>query len=338
MRIVVTGYGVDIPESLLRSQIAEPLRFLGHEVVAVAPTSAAIKWGLDRYCPEMLIVVPAAGVPDRGEIRALTTNSETVAVCLHTGPSLEGVTTDLGVIGDDLREYDLVVVPDLQTFEQYEGLGTFRLSLIEPAVHPPALMDFVLSERRGVVVVGDADPGNIDVVMSIDHLDDVVVMGEGWTDLPVKAEVVGYLPLPERASLFAGAHITIELPVSLEHQSEVQKSVFELGLSAAVYESAVVGTPSLVQARAAVEHVLVPGAEIITFQSTEDLGKLIPLLLVDHEETTKVGEAAWSRVTADHTWAQRWRSFLAPWVYDSVIDRNEEDSYLGKVEFLSEAG
>ena len=139
-------------------------------------------------------MVPAAGVPDRGEIRALTTISETVAVCLHTGPSLEGVTTDLGVLGDDLREYDLVVVPDLQTFEQYEDLGTFRLSLIEPAVHPPALMDFVSSQRRGVVVVGDADPGNIDVVMSIDHLDDVVVMGEGWTDLPVKAEVVTTYP------------------------------------------------------------------------------------------------------------------------------------------------
>ena len=58
MRIVVTGYGVDTPESHLRLQVADPLRFLGHEVVAVAPTNAAIKWGLDRYSPEMLIVIP----------------------------------------------------------------------------------------------------------------------------------------------------------------------------------------------------------------------------------------------------------------------------------------
>ncbi len=338
MRIVVTGYGVDVSESPLRSQIAEPLRFLGHEVIAVAPTSAAIKWGLNRYCPEMLVVVPAAGVPDRNEIRMLTAASETVAVCLHTGPSLQGATTDLSVLDDDLRAYDLVAVPDLQTFDEYEDLGTFRLSLLEPAVHPPALMNFVPSERRGIVVVGDSDPGNIDVVLNIDHLDDVVVMGEGWTDLPLEVSTVDNLPLPERATLFAGAHLLVELPASLAHQSAVKKSVFELGLSTAVYEAAVVGTPSLVQARPAVEHVLEPGQEIITFQSTSDLGQLIPLLLADHQETTEIGEAAWSRVTADHTWAQRWRSFLEPWVDDVEVDRAEEVSYLGEVQVLSQAG
>ena len=338
MRIVVTGYGVDIPESPLRSQIAEPLRFLGHEVVAVAPTSAAIKWGLDRYSPEILVVVPAAGIPDRNEIRALTAASETVAICLHTGPSLEGATTDLSVIDDDLREYDLVAVPDLQTFDEYEALGTFRLSLIEPAVHPPALMNFVSSERRGIVVVGNSDPENIDAVMSIDHLDDVVVMGEGWMDLPLEVSAVDTLPLPERATLFAGAHLLVELPASLAHRSVVKKSVLELGLSTAVYEAAVVGTPSLVQGRAAVEHVLEPGKEIITFQSPSDLGQLIPLLLADHQETNKIGEAAWSRVTADHTWAQRWRTFLEPWVDDVDTDRAKEVSYLGKVEILSQAG
>jgi len=338
MRIVITGYGVDIPESPLRSQIAEPLRFLGHEVVAVAPTSAAIKWSLNRYCPEMLIVVPAAGVPDRGEIRAMTTASETVAVCLHTGPSLEGAATDLSFLDDDLREYDLVVVPDLQTFEEYKNLGTYRLSLLEPAVHPPSLMNFVPSERRGIVVVGEPDPGNIDVVLSIEHLEDVIVMGEGWSQLPLEVSTVENLPLLERATLFAGAHFLVELPACLAHQSEVKKSTFELGLSPSVYEAAVVGTPSLVQARAAVQHVLVPQQEIVTFQLTDDLGQLIPLLLADHQETSKIGEAAWSRVISDHTWVQRWRSFMEPWVDEVSVDKAEEVRYAGEVEMLSQAG
>jgi len=338
MRIVVTGYGVDAPESPVRLQVADPLRFLGHEVVAVAPTKAAIKWGLDRYSPEMLIVIPSAGAPDREEIRALTAASETVALCLHIGPTLQGATTDLSALSDDLREYDLVAVPDLQTFDEYANLGTFRLSLIEPAVHPPALMNFVPSERRGVVVVGDADPENIDVVMGLDHLDDVVVMGEGWSELPLDVSVIAALPLPERATLFAGAHLLVELPVSLAHQSQVRKSFFELGLSNSVYEAAVVGTPSLVQARAAVGHVLVPGDEIVTFQSSEDLAHLVPVLIADKQELEKIGEAAWSRVTAEHTWAQRWRSFFEPWVDDLDVSRDEEVRYLGQVETLIRAG
>jgi hypothetical protein len=319
-------------------QVADPLRFLGHEVVAVAPTKAAIKWGLDRYSPEMLIVIPSAGAPDREEIRALTAASETVALCLHIGPTLQGATTDLSALSDDLREYDLVAVPDLQTFDEYANLGTFRLSLIEPAVHPPALMNFVPSERRGVVVVGDADPENIDVVMGLDHLDDVVVMGEGWSELPLDVSVIAALPLPERATLFAGAHLLVELPVSLAHQSQVRKSFFELRLSNSVYEAAVVGTPSLVQARAAVGHVLVPGDEIVTFQSSEDLAHLVPVLIADKQELEKIGEAAWSRVTAEHTWAQRWRSFFEPWVDDLDVSRDEEVRYLGQVETLIRAG
>ena len=338
MRIVVTGYGVDAPESHLRLQVADPLRFLGHEVVAVAPTKAAIKWGLDRYSPEILIVIPAAGVPDREEIRALTSASETVALCLHTGSSLQGAVTDLGGLSDDLREYDLVAVPDLQTFDEYTNLGTFRLSLMEPAVHPPALMNFVPSERRGAVVVGDADPTNIDAVMSFDHLDDLVVVGDGWSELPLNVSTVDAMPLPERATLFAGARLLVELPVSLTHQSQVRKSFFELGLSNSVYEAAVVGTPALVQARAAVDKVLAPGEEIVTFQSSEDLADLVPVLVADKRELEKIGEAAWSRVTAQHTWAQRWRSLFSPWVEDVDAARDEEVRYLGQVQSLSRAG
>jgi len=53
MRILVTGHGVDATDSPLRFQAADPLRFLGHEVLAVAPTESAVRWGLDRHTPEM---------------------------------------------------------------------------------------------------------------------------------------------------------------------------------------------------------------------------------------------------------------------------------------------
>ena len=337
MRILITGYGVDATDSPLRSQVADPLRFLGHEVVAVAPTEAAIRWGLDRYSPEILVVVPSAGVPDRSKVRSLTAESGTVALCLHTGPSLIGVPTDLRELADDIREYDLVTVPDRQTLDDYALLGTFRLSLMEPAVHPPAVLESVSSDRKGFMVVGDADPENVDVVMGLDHLDDIVVMGRGWAELPLNVSVVEPLPLPDRGTLFAGASFVVELPPPLMHQSAVGRAPYELGLSSATYEAAVVGTPSVVQERPAVSQVFNPNTEVITYKSLKDLHQLLPVLLSDVAELEKVGEAAWSRVTAEHTWSRRWRSLLETWVVDPQVGIDEEVRYLGRSDALTRA-
>ncbi len=337
MRIVVSGYGVDASDSPLRSRIADPLRFLGHEVVAVAPTEAAIKWGLNRYCPEILVVVPSAGSPDRSKIRTLTAESGTVSVCMHTGPTEVKVSTDFTELDDDLREYDLVTVPDRDIFEEYSTLGTYRLSLMEPAAHPPALMDFVPSTRAGMLLIGDANPANVDAVASLDHLEDLLVMGEGWSELPLEITIVEPLPLPDRASLLAGVDLLIELETALSYQSAIRRSHLELGLSDGVYEAAVVGTPSLVQGRPAVPQVFTPGDEIFVYESLNDLSDLVPLLLADPKELRNVGEGAWSRVTADHTWAQRWRAFLEPWVSDPEIGRDEEIRYSSPTRSLSKA-
>ena len=337
MRIVVSGYGVDASDSPLRSQIADPLRFLGHEVVAVAPTEAAIKWGLNRYSPEMLVVIPSAGSADRNVIRALTAEAGTVSVCMHTGPTEPKVSTDFDELDIDLCEYDLVTVPDRGVYEEYLAVGSYRLSLMEPAIHPPALMDFVPSTRTGMLLIGDANPANVDAVAALDCLDDLLIMGDGWSELPLDITTVEPLPLPDRASLLAGVDLLIELETALSHQSAIRRSHLELGLSRGVYEAAVVGTPSLVQARSAVPQAFTPGEEIFVYESLNDLSHLVPLLLADIKELRNVGEAAWSRVTAEHTWTQRWRTFLEPWIIDPEIGRDEEVHYSNQTRSLSKA-
>ena len=76
----------------------------------------------------------------------------------------------------------------------------------------------------------------------------------------------------------------------------------------------------------------------MTFQSSEDLADLVPVLVADKRELEKIGEAAWSRITAQHTWAQRWRSLFARWVDDVDAARDEEVHYLGQIQTLSRAG
>ena len=80
-----------------------------------------------------------------------------------------------------------------------------------------------------------------------------------------------------------------------------------------------------------------PGTEVVTYESVGDLSQLLPMLLADDTELVTIGEAAWSRVTADHTWSRRWSSLLEPWVIEPEIGRDEDVSYVGQSNVLTRA-
>ena len=74
-------------------------------------------------------------------------------------------------------EYDPLLFLIEGVYEEYSAVGSYRLSLMEPAIHPPALMDFVPSTRTGMLLIGDANPANVDAVAALDCLDDFVDNG-----------------------------------------------------------------------------------------------------------------------------------------------------------------
>ena len=328
--MLVVGHGVERPAVSLRTQLVDSLRFLGHEVVVadahgdLEGDRRRLQSALVRFEPDLLINVPCETSLPAPAIRELTTATETVALCLHRGPSCTGAPTDLSELAADLYHYDLVAVPDAATFAEYRDEATFRMSLLPPAVHTPGLAAVVGSDKNGVVVVGDADPLNVDLVASLDHLDAITVVGEGWTDLPLDIDVAAGIDLVERGTVFAGARLLVELPASLSHQSRVGRHHSELGLSEAVLEAAAVGTPSVVLDRAGVAELMEPGTEVLTCESAEDLVSLVPMLLASGDELALVADAAWNCVTSRHTWVERWIELLGPWVDPHEMDLDED--------------
>ena len=330
MRMLVVDHGPGDPEVVLHTQLVDSLRFLGHEVVTADMTGDRdadvdrLSVALARFTPDVLVNVPMVGSLDGHTIRELTAVTETVAVCVHRGPSCLAAPTDLARIGEDLLDYDLVAVPDTETLARYLAEGTFRLSLFPPAVHVPALSGVVVTERRGVVVVGDADPRNIDLVSALDVLDDVVVVGRGWDSLPLNVHSSSTTDVVQRGTLFAGARLLVELPAPLAHQSAVGCHHSELGLSDAVLQAAAVGTPSVVLDRPGVAELLEPGVEVLTCETIDDLISLVPMLLASPDDLALIGDAAWHCVTSQHTWSIRWDALFAQWVDPREADSGED--------------
>lgn len=330
MRMLVVGHGTKNPALSVRTQLVDSLRFLGHEVVVVDQLgepevdAERLQSALGRYVPDVLLNVPVEGSLASSTIRDLTSATGTVSLCLHRGPSCSSAPTDLSDLSLDLLDYDLVTVPDSATFAEFAAEGTFRLSLLRPAVHVPGLDGVVATDRRGVVILGDADPLNVDVVADLDLFDDVTVVGQGWGALPLDVHHVADLDGVELGTVIAGARLVVELPASLAHQSAVGRHHGELGLSDSVLEAAAVGTPAVVLSRPGVAEILEPGVEVLTCETTDDLVALVPMLLASPDELALIGDAAWHRVTSEHTWSVRWDSVFSRWVDPYESDAGED--------------
>lgn len=329
MRMLVIG-----PDGLTGAAVRQPmvnaLRFLGHQVLAVdlpvevvqgRRTLAAV---LERFAPDVVISVPTAGALPAPDMKNLTAHAGAVAIAVHRGPTCPVMPTDLEQVGRDLVFYDLVTVPDRATFERWKGEGTFRLSLLQPAVHVPDFDVITPGSRRGVVVVGDADPVNIDVVAAMEPLGQVTVLGQGWEDLPLSVTALRVDDPIERGYFLAGAQLMVELPASVAQQSAVRRHWRELGISDPVLQAAAVGTPSAVVDRPGIAEQLRPGRDVITCASPVDLSSLVPLLLSTPDDLGLIGESAWRTVTGEHGWVRRWERLLGRWTDPSETDIDED--------------
>ena len=112
MRILVSGNGANVLGDYLQNEVVEPLRFLGHEVLVVELTETKVQKALHRFFPDILVVIPSNEVITGARIRALTAETETIAICLHPGGRYSGTSTSLNDLEEDLREYDFVFVPE----------------------------------------------------------------------------------------------------------------------------------------------------------------------------------------------------------------------------------
>ncbi|MFT5530900.1 MAG: hypothetical protein ACI91O_000915 [Candidatus Poriferisodalaceae bacterium] len=328
MRLLVCGQGALDPRSAVRAHVVDSLRYIGHEVVASDPRRddlAALTDLLHRYQPEVLVHVPSPGGHTAAQIREATAQTATVSVAMHMGTTFAEAPTDLRSLSEDLRHYDLVTVPDRFTHAAMLGEGSYRLGLVEPAVHLPALIDAVQADRHGVVAVGDMSAENVDLVVSLEDAGfDVQVMGRGWANIPLAQQALTPLAYPERGTLYAGAELVIELPVTVETLSEVGSPLYETGCSQTILDAAAVATASVTLERSGLGAFFEVGTEVVTYERSSELPELVAMVCADPDLIASVGEAACNRVGSDHRWTARWTELFGNWGVKVDSDPGED--------------
>ncbi len=326
MRVVVCGRGATDTRSPIWAHAVCSMRALGHEVVAFDPTSPG-RSGLVRGGPEeslrrllmetsphLFVHFPTPGDLDPTLVREATTSSQSVAVAVHMGATMVDAPTRITDIETHLRFYDLVTVPDPDTYRSLLPLGDYRIRLLEPATHVPVFDSAVDIERGGVVVVGEPDDHAADMVrIIVDAGVEVSLYGAAWS-LQADLEARSYprVPYTEMGTVLASAGLVLEINPPVTVQSNLGISAWEAGPAQCVLDAASVATPSVALARPGIDAFFRPGTDIFTFERTAELADLVPMLLADTETLARTGEAALDRIRSRHLWTDRWVEFLAP--------------------------
>ncbi len=91
----------------------------------------------------------------------------------------------------------------------------------------------------------------------------------------------------------------------------IHARVVRAGTNMRTFECAACGIPQLVESRPGLEHLFLPGEEICTFSTLDEMAASIERLLGDPSYREQLSHKARKRVLAEHTYAQRIEKLLA---------------------------
>lgn len=327
MRVLVCGRGAADPRSAVSAHVVGSLRELGHEVITFDPMAVgqsglirsdaegALRHLLHTYGPHILVHVPTPGDLSARQVRLATAETGTVAVAVHMSTVFADAVTRHRDVEEALADYDLTTVCDPSVYQRLSPYGSYRLSMLAPAVEPSMLDRAIEPEQRdGVVIIGEPDDRGADIArMVLEAGVSLRLYGSGWSLHPDLVEhSFGRVAYSELGNVLAGAALHIELPAHVSSQAVAQISAWEAPVSQCTLDAAAVATPTLTLERGGITSVFSPGSDIATFVSDADVVQLVPMLLADHQGLREMGEAAADTVRSTALWSQRWDALFAP--------------------------
>ncbi|MBP3962000.1 CgeB family protein [Paenibacillus lignilyticus] len=213
--------------------------------------------------------------------------------------------------------YDVVLTHELSTVELYRGLGCAEVAYMPLAVDPNWFkpMKVESAHRSDICFIGQAFWNRVELFDAIaPYLKNrkVFIAGGLWDRLRHYKQLqkfirMGWLPVDESIRYYNGAKIVINLHRTTERGKDNKNELNLPGrsINPRTYEIAACGTLQLTDVREDLPNYYVPGVELDTFSSPEELIMKLDYYLKHEEQRRQMAIRGLYRTLKDHTFVQR---------------------------------
>lgn len=200
-----------------------------------------------------------------------------------------------------IQASDLVFMAGAGRAERWSRETGMAVTLLDagcdPSVHRPLRVREPF--RANIVFAGSASPYREAVLAQLVEFG-LAIWGPGWKKSSVREYCRGELITMENyVRAYAGATIGI----NLHRQAEAAGS--EGALNARLFELAGIGVLQAVERRSELAAHFDPGAELLTYQSVEELREKVRHALADQEQRERMASAARQTALQRHTYMHR---------------------------------
>ena len=253
--------------------------------------------------PDLVLVArrEALDAADLGMLRALSN----ARWALWTSDDM----ADLGAVRFVAKGYDRIfcsgtdVVQALET--EFPGKASYLPLACDPSFHRP--MRARGPYRANVVFAGRATEQREMLLGGLVEYG-LALWGPGWRKTLLKDYCRGELPKAEDyIRAYAGATVAI----NIHHSTALEPSLASRGCNLRLFELAAIGTMQLVDFRADLGSLFVPGDEVLVYHHGDELREQVRRALYDQPYRDAIAEAGRRRALREHTYMHRMMGILS---------------------------
>lgn len=310
VKLMYVTSGKGFPYSPLDQSVIETLRGLVRELLVLSPNDNLVMAAM-QHRPDLVLVLEGLACPVE-KIDAIREMGIRTAIWFTDDPYYTDATASLA------SHYDVIFTLELECVPFYLGCGCRQVHYLpfaaNPAIYRPKPVP--VNYRYDISFIGSAYWTRVDFfdrIASFLAERHTYISGIWWDrlrhykQLAPKIELGKWMGAEETASYYYGSKIVINLHRSTNDPTynKNTQGIGAVSPNPRTFEIASCGTLQMTDVRSDLGRFYVPGKEIVTYSSPEELMQKIDYYLAHEEERTAIALNALRRTLQEHTYVHR---------------------------------
>lgn len=313
LRVLYVRAGLRGPFPDMDQAVTDALRGMVSELIIASPPDNLIDLA-SRRRPDLVLVLHGTQVPVH-QIKGIRSIGIKTAIWLVDEPYVTDVTTVIA------PQYEWLFTHELAAIPMYRQLGCqvhYLPLAVNPAVYKPKYVP--AHYQSDICFIGNAFHNRVRLIDRIAPalaLRDTRIIGLFWKRLKrykslSKGIRISWISSEEAASYYNGAKIVINIHRS--HDDKVHnknsRNLPGLSINPRTYEIAAAGAFQLTDVRQDLSDFYVPGTELETYSSPNELADKIAYFLQNEQKRNQIALRGFIKTLEQHTYEKRLSQLL----------------------------